>query len=1384
MRPSYLHQIFRTALAAAFLGGQILPAAAAGASPSPVELLTQKAQSLEARDREDLAAQVWQQVLVADPGQPTALAHLARWAKRNNRTDEANSYLERLRRVAPGTAELSAKNPSDLSMQKKARLDEAARLSGEQRFDESMRIYRDVFGAAPPPGRWAVSYYETLAGTPGGVDSAIGALGELAARYPNVPDYRVAEGRLLTYKPATRQEGVTMLSTVTGSTAAAQKAKIAWRQALVWERENAAFAPAVQNYLSRYPDPELESATVTMRSQAAARNVSAAPGSREEQAGYVALKAGDLPAAERHFQSAVSIGNSSRAHAGLGYVAMKKEDFDAAVHEFEAASHLPSVGADVKSALHDASFFRAMRQADAAAQSRDWAHAAELYRSALALNPNNPDALNGVGGALLGAQQPAQAMPFFKNLVAQKPTSESGWTNLVKASLDSGDSKAALQTISSMPEAVSRKLAPQVEWKALQALVYQADGATSQALTLYREVISADTSHLPAAAQIQLATLALDFDQPSQAVIYAQRATGMAPLDTAAMELLVSSLVSSKRYAEAQHAYDSMTPKAKNIASAHSGFQQSLASLKEANGDLEEAHSLLQTLLTSEPSPTGTARTGLRLHLAALNAKLGNTAEAEATLAELAEAQPNDVAIWRSRLLLLNQMHKSAAIVSVASRIPQSAAVRLGQEADIVTILASAHAATGQSSYAARLLETYISRNSSSAALGQKLQLGWLLLDTPNASSRLYRLLEDVDSQPDMSPENRKQLSDLWSTWILRAADAAHTAGDDARAVALLEEGVRANRGNPDLQRALAGRLLASGNSKRALNVYSNWGLAGAQPDDYAGAIGAALSEHNVQYAGAWVDDAMRKWPNNPKILTLAGELAQARGDLKHARLFWKEAVAQKKVQGEQTVAEAPSSNSLKSLLVGGNAPAPAFEPTAPPATRENASAFFGEAPVEVHLSRYDSRPLGNAFVPASDPAPMRPPAPEAFSTVASSRIFTGANPMVNSVVSRPAADSVEDKLASIESRNTPYLSSRMSVWGRGGQSGFNRLIVEQAEFEASTTIADTLRASLIARPTYLSGGTPNGSGEALFGTQAKPAGFGPQSASGLGAEAQLSTNSVGLRIGATPYGFLTNSWVGGFRLQPFSGPITLLIERDNVRDTMLSYAGVRDPVSNQIMGGVMSNSASLQAHWGNATSGIYASGGYQSLRGRNVARNSGFNGNAGAWWKVSSVKEGDLTMGMNFSGMGYDRNLRYFTSGQGGYFSPQQYFLFNVPVRWTGTHDRLQYTLGGSLGLQHFTEDASDFYPTNPALQAVSLKQYPAMVSTGANFGFDSRVAYQLAPHWMLGAFVTASNARNYTAASGGLFMKYTFEERPMSFVETAAPSIPDWRGQQSFPF
>ena len=81
-------------------------AAAAGQSSSAsttsmTQSLLDKAHSFEVRNRMDLAAQTWQQVLLADPKNVDALAGLARAAKLAGNTALAETYLDRLRAINP-----------------------------------------------------------------------------------------------------------------------------------------------------------------------------------------------------------------------------------------------------------------------------------------------------------------------------------------------------------------------------------------------------------------------------------------------------------------------------------------------------------------------------------------------------------------------------------------------------------------------------------------------------------------------------------------------------------------------------------------------------------------------------------------------------------------------------------------------------------------------------------------------------------------------------------------------------------------------------------------------------------------------------------------------------------------------------------------------------------------------------------------------------------------------------------------------------------------------------------------------------------------------------------------------------------------------------------
>src|SRR5689334_19820921 len=199
------------------------------------DLLLNKARALEGRGLMDLAARSWEQVLLAEPNNIEALAGLARYAKTKGKKADADRYLERLRSVDPQNAaigSITALHPLD---QQIGSLDDAQRLAEKKDFDGAFRIYRQVFGSEPPPGNWAVSYYETQAATPGGWNDATAALRRLTAKYPGAPDYTLALGKLLTYRPKTRAEGMQLLEGIKSDAVTVNKARAAWRQALLWD---------------------------------------------------------------------------------------------------------------------------------------------------------------------------------------------------------------------------------------------------------------------------------------------------------------------------------------------------------------------------------------------------------------------------------------------------------------------------------------------------------------------------------------------------------------------------------------------------------------------------------------------------------------------------------------------------------------------------------------------------------------------------------------------------------------------------------------------------------------------------------------------------------------------------------------------------------------------------------------------------------------------------------------------------------------------------------------------------------------------------------------------------------------------------------------------
>jgi tetratricopeptide (TPR) repeat protein len=417
--------------------------------------------------------------------------------------------------------------------------------------------------------------------------------------------------------------------------------------------------------------------------------------------------------------------------------------------------------------------------------------------------------------------------------------------------------------------------------------------------------------------------------------------------------------------------------------------------------------------------------------------------------------------------------------------------------------------------------------------------------------------------------------------------------------------------------------------------------------------------------------------------------------------------------------------------------------------------------------------------------------------------------------------DLAEQQLQAIESGYSGWLGGSTVLNYRTGALGYSQLAAIEAPFEASAHLAYSARITAIARPVFLDSGQADGtavisvtestiSGSCLvtipepIGTDAAPASSTPcggataaltppaqQNAVGIGGELQLAFPHFAIAGGYTPANFLVATFTGRMMWNPGNGPFTFSFTRDSVKDSQLSYAGLRDPAGNtlgtqgQIWGGVVYDQGQVQFAHGDAQSGYYFNAGGQYITGYHVLNNNRIDGNGGAWWRVfTSPEYGTLSVGANFFAMRYANNQNAFTHGMGGYFSPQGYFLGNMPFTWSGHYiNRWHYNIMGAVGAQAFQENSAPLWPLavdKPLETAQNNPMLPNVTTVSGNYDIRSQVAYQFSPHWFVGGYLAANNTRDYTYTSVGFFVRFMFREQPST--ATNPTGLFPWDGIRPF--
>ncbi|CAG9247312.1 Cellulose synthase operon protein C [Paraburkholderia unamae] len=412
-----------------------------------------------------------------------------------------------------------------------------------------------------------------------------------------------------------------------------------------------------------------------------------------------------------------------------------------------------------------------------------------------------------------------------------------------------------------------------------------------------------------------------------------------------------------------------------------------------------------------------------------------------------------------------------------------------------------------------------------------------------------------------------------------------------------------------------------------------------------------------------------------------------------------------------------------------------------------------------------------------------QPPAGYAQAYAAPAAGVNGAASTQRPVANSQASD-VADELAQVNREQSSTVSGGVVFRNRAGEDGLSNLSDIEAPIEGRIK-AGNGHVVVTATPVMLDAGTAQTDlptlarfGAGLSQSATGSSSFGSQTASGVGLSIGYESKSVKADIGSTPVGFRYQDVVGGLEYNANATDkvaYSLAVTRRAVTDSLLSYAGARDAAAGLEWGGVTKSGTRAALGWDDGTNGLYANGEVSYYDGHHVQGNFAAKLGGGFYTRVYKDTDETLTVGVNTTWMMFNKNQSYYTYGQGGYFSPQQYVILNIPVEYAGRSGPFTFDLKGSIGVQHYREDAVSYFPLDAALQASAASNmnstttatldsnaiYPGQSKTSFAYSLHASGEYQLGPQLAVGALASLGNAYQYREWLAAVYLRYSFSEQ-----------------------
>ncbi|HDR8936876.1 cellulose synthase subunit BcsC-related outer membrane protein [Burkholderia vietnamiensis] len=1432
---------------------------AAQAANDALKVLVDQGRYWQAHGRGDLAAQAWNKVLGVDPNQPDALFGMGMVLADRRDLDGARRYLEQLRRTAPGFAridELASRLGE--SSARDAELGDARRLAQSGQSEQAVRQYQRALQGVPSSPALQREYFQALAATPSGWNDARRGLERLARDNPDDPRYALAYAQHLTYRDATRRDGIDRLEQLAGDGKVGKDALQSWRQALLWLAARPSDQARYLAYLKVAPDdaPVKARYDSMVRPDLAAREPDRRGAANEARGraiddGFAALDRGDLAAARARFDAVLDANpNDSDALGGRGIVALKQERFAQARSDLERASRGGNA-ARWRSALDSATYWFYTSSAlgaqsngdfaqakalferailadpsnvtaqvllgDALLENRDAPGAEQAYRMALRRQSDNPDAMRGLVGALAAQGRADEALQFATQLSAEqqakagglerlRSTAEAAQARQAEAHGDLGAARSLFE------DALAGN--PDDPWLRLDlARVYVRQGAIASARSLMDGLL-AERPDMPDA----LYAGALLAEQTQDWSVGLQRLERIAPAQrTAAMTTLQHRLWVGQQVALA-------TRLVRNGQQA-----KALAVLHEADG-IGLSVPALAAQLSAGYAQAGDAARALWIVQRALGREPGN-AGLLLQYARLASAAHDDARVAEA-MRRLDAMQLSPAQRADFERLNLDIVVRRADQVRDEGDLAGGYA----------VIAPWLAAMPDNPELQGALARLYTSAGDPANALKCYRVA--LARRPDdvgllIAAIYAASGAKAWRDGEAFAASALRSAPDDPALLAAVGRLYRAQGkltlAAQYLQRALlaANTPPASGKPTRA-NVPRGWDDAlrriGANPlpgtNPFEGKTAVDAARPSTRSGAALPAPGAPSWPSPssyvptvpysmppapPATYVIPSAMPEARPAPRAAPLpvardpdgyggdggglaeSGRAAAAPRYRSYREAAADVPSPECGASGSPDDDCGAGYVATPWPmsPASRAAASATASAAaPVPVAASRPGRLARGGAKAQATrqpvlaqtdaDPyaAPRYIPRPPAG--------YAGGRPASQPPQPDGGANAdaqlldVASELAQVNREQTSALTGGLVFRNRTGEAGLSALTDIEAPIEGRIK-AGNGHVVVTATPVMLDGGSASTDVPTLarFGAGlSKAAGGGSpgsQTASGVGVALGYEGKQVQAEIGATPVGFPYQDIVGGAR---YNGAITdraaysLAVTRRAVTDSVLSYAGARDAGAGLKWGGVMRSGARGTLSWDDGTSGTYVAAGFDFYDGHHVERNFSGKGSGGAYTRILNDADRTLTVGVNATWMRFSKNQSYFTYGHGGYFSPQQYVILNIPVEYSGRTGAFTYDLNGSIGVQHYRQNAVPYFPLDPGMQAQAAANaaasqavgldpgalYPSHSKTGVAYSLAARGEYQVAPQLAVGATASFGNAYQYREWTAAVYLRYSF--------------------------